>query len=106
MINEFIPSKVPLEQRTVGHILAQRAEEFGDRSDTPTTGFEAIQQLGDYEVVALIAFSNAAGYSTSTSSSRSFSLLTGSNVPGKTAMVCRLSAMIATSRIEHSMHTG
>ena len=42
MVNQFIPSNIPLEERTVGQILAKRAEEYGDKPYVETVDGETI----------------------------------------------------------------
>ena len=42
MVNEFVPSNIPLEERTVGQILARRADELGDKPFVETTDGEHI----------------------------------------------------------------
>ena len=42
MANEFIPADIALDERTVGHILARRAEQLGDKSFVETTAGERI----------------------------------------------------------------
>ena len=42
MANRFFPSNIPLEERTVGQILAKRAEQYGDKPFVETIGGEAI----------------------------------------------------------------
>ena len=49
MANEFIPSDIPLAQRTVGHILRARAEQFADKPFIETTSGESISYRGMHE---------------------------------------------------------
>jgi len=49
MANEFIPSDIPLAERTVGQILCARATEFGDKTYVETTSGESISYRGMHE---------------------------------------------------------
>ena len=49
MANQFVPSEIPLEERTVGKILAKRAAEFGDKPFVETIGGETISYRGMHE---------------------------------------------------------
>ena len=42
MVNEFIPSNIPLHERTVGKILTRRAEELGDKTFMETVTGETL----------------------------------------------------------------
>ena len=42
MVNTFIPSEIPLEERTVGQILAKRAREYGDKPFVETIGGDTV----------------------------------------------------------------
>ena len=42
MPNQFVPANIPLEERTVGQILAKRAAQFGDKPFVETIGGETV----------------------------------------------------------------
>ena len=49
MANQFVPSDIPLEERTVGKILANRAREYGDKPFVETVEGEMVTYRGLHE---------------------------------------------------------